>query len=297
MSGLKNSEKNNDFERLSYSTSRKRPCPHGPLPNYLNSTYYYVYNVQGDVTGIVSSTGSFVVNYTYDTWGKLLSTTGSKATTLGVQNPFRYRGYYYDTETGLYYLQSRYYDPETGRFLSADDFTLLLEAADNPLQANLYTYCGNNPVTGYDPTGYFSIPRWTISVPLDFLTAPLSPYLAPIKSFAKNFAGNALKMRISTPLVNMIKSVARIASNVLNTIRSVVSKIPFVGKGWANQINVAGISRSIANAATSATFNFILNTIIPNITVFLSVGGFVAGLLDVLSDRRLDNRITIPFAW
>jgi RHS repeat-associated protein len=107
------------------------------------------------VTGIVSSTGSFVVYYTYDTWGKLLSTTGSKATTLGVQNPFRYRGYYYDTETGLYYLQSRYYDPETGRFLNADDFTLLLEAADSPLMANLYAYCLNNPANFADPTGEF----------------------------------------------------------------------------------------------------------------------------------------------
>ena len=61
-----------------------------------------------------------VVEYIYDAWGKLISTTGTLATTLGADNPFRYRGYYYDTETGLYYLTTRYYDPEVCRFISAD---------------------------------------------------------------------------------------------------------------------------------------------------------------------------------
>ena len=69
---------------------------------------------------------------------------------VGNQNPFRYRGYYYDTETGFYYLQSRYYDPETGRFINADNLVVTGE----PLGANLFAYCGNNPIANIDPTGH-----------------------------------------------------------------------------------------------------------------------------------------------
>ncbi len=82
--------------------------------------YFYVLNLQGDVIALIDNTGTVVVKYTYDSWGKLLSTTGSMAVTLGYYNPLRYRGYYYYVETRLYYLQSRYYDPETGRFLNVD---------------------------------------------------------------------------------------------------------------------------------------------------------------------------------
>ena len=80
--------------------------------------YYYARNAQGDVIGLVNSSGTMVIRYTYDSWGKLLTTTGTA--TIGTLNPFRYRGYIYDTETGLYYLKTRYYDPETGRFINAD---------------------------------------------------------------------------------------------------------------------------------------------------------------------------------
>ena len=80
----------------------------GPLSVNCNGTeYFYVKNAQGDVTGLISASGTRVVTYTYDAWGNPLTTTGSMAATLGAQNPLRYRGYVYDTETGLYYLQSR----------------------------------------------------------------------------------------------------------------------------------------------------------------------------------------------
>ena len=82
--------------------------------------YYYQYNLQGDVTGIYDQNGQLVVEYKYDSWGKLLSVTGSLADTVGQTNPIRYRGYYYDVETGLYYVSSRYYDPEIGRWINAD---------------------------------------------------------------------------------------------------------------------------------------------------------------------------------
>ncbi len=87
----------------------------------LNGTgYYYVYNAQGDVVGLIDKTGTSVVQYSYDSWGRPVSVTGSLAATVGALNPFRYRGYEYDAESGLYYLLSRYYDPMTMRFINAD---------------------------------------------------------------------------------------------------------------------------------------------------------------------------------
>ena len=91
-----------------------------------------------------------MVEYFYDSWGKPLSCTGTLATTLGVLNPFRYRGYVYDEETQWYYLKSRYYDPETCRFVSAD---VLLSTGQGVLGHNCYAYCLNNPVALSDASG------------------------------------------------------------------------------------------------------------------------------------------------
>jgi RHS repeat-associated protein len=88
-----------------------------------------------------------VVEYTYDAWGKLLTTTGSMASTLGVHNPLRYRGYVYDTELGLYYLQSRYYNPEMGRFINADAYT---STGQGVLGNNMFAYCENSPIINVD---------------------------------------------------------------------------------------------------------------------------------------------------
>lgn len=121
-----------------------------PLAVKFNGTnYYYIYNLQGDVIGLYNTSGTVVVQYTYDSWGVLLSTTGSLASTLGKLNPFRYRGYIYDEETELYWLRSRYYDPETGRFLNIDG---LIDNRGINTQ-NLFAYCGNNPVNRIDITG------------------------------------------------------------------------------------------------------------------------------------------------
>ena len=115
-----------------------------------DSEYYYIRNGQGDIIGILDSSGNQIVSYVYDSWGKLVSISGSQAETIGEANPFRYRGYYYDTETGLYYLQSRYYDPEVGRFLNIDS---VMGVNGDIHTYNLFAYCGNNPVNRADPTG------------------------------------------------------------------------------------------------------------------------------------------------
>ena len=118
--------------------------------NYNGNYYYYLRNAQSDIVKLIDKTGATVVEYRYDSWGKLLSTSGSLASTLGKNNPFRYRGYVYDKETGFYYLQSRYYNPEVGRFISSD---VLLSTGQGVLGHNAYAYCGNNPIVREDTQG------------------------------------------------------------------------------------------------------------------------------------------------
>ena len=118
--------------------------------NYNGNYYYYLRNAQSDIVKLIDKTGATVVEYRYDSWGKLLSTSGSLASTLGKNNPFRYRGYVYDEETGFYYLQSRYYNPEVGRFISSD---VLLSTGQGVLGHNAYAYCGNNPIVREDTQG------------------------------------------------------------------------------------------------------------------------------------------------
>lgn len=124
-----------------------------PLTMSIDGTvYYYVTNLQGDVVGLLDTTGARVVTYTYDAWGVGLTVTGTKANSIGMLNPLRYRGYVYDVETGLYYLQSRYYDPQVGRFLNADIF---YSTGQGFVGNNMFAYCGNTPVSNYDPTGNY----------------------------------------------------------------------------------------------------------------------------------------------
>lgn len=116
-----------------------------------NTTYLYVTNLQGDVVAILDNTGNPVVEYTYDAWGNLLSTSSSMEGHVVEYNPLRYRGYVYDTETELYYLQSRYYDPDIGRFINADSY---VSTGQGILGNNMFAYCCNNP-TGYkDDSGH-----------------------------------------------------------------------------------------------------------------------------------------------
>ncbi len=118
----------------------------------LKDTYYVISNLQGDVIGLIDGSGTEVVSYTYDAWGQLRSMTGSLASTLGQYNPIRYRGYVYDSETGMYYLNSRYYNPEWGRFINADDIAYLGENGSFT-GFSLFVYVSNNPILYLDSSG------------------------------------------------------------------------------------------------------------------------------------------------
>ena len=132
---------------------------------YGGSTYFYRKDAQGNITALIDSSGNVVVRYMYDAWGNHTVRTNdgteiAEATHIGNINPIRYRGYYYDTEIGLYYLQTRYYDPTTGRFVTIDGIAYADPESINGL--NLYAYCGNNPVMNVDPTGTFILSLFLI---------------------------------------------------------------------------------------------------------------------------------------
>jgi len=108
-------------------------------------TLYYMYNGHGDVTALLDAAGTIAATYYYDAFGNITDTTGEAS------NPFRYAGYQYDEETGIYYLNARYYDPKIARFLTEDTY---LGSIADPLSLNLYAYCANNPIMYVDPTGH-----------------------------------------------------------------------------------------------------------------------------------------------
>ena len=120
--------------------------------------YFYLYNGLGDVTGLVDRSNQVVVRYQYNSWGKVTSTQDTSGVSLATLNPFCYRKYVYDPETGLYCLGSRYYDPEVGRFVNADDTDVIFAKPQELGSKNLYAYCDNNPVAREDYAGEFPIP-------------------------------------------------------------------------------------------------------------------------------------------
>ena len=124
--------------------------------SYNGTRYAFRKNLQGDVIAILDTNSNVVARYTYDAWGKILSITdgngniNTASTFIGNINPIRYRGYYYDTETGWYYLNSRYYDPQVRRMLNCDYILNIHQGLNG---ANAFVYCGNDPINRCDPNG------------------------------------------------------------------------------------------------------------------------------------------------
>lgn len=208
--------------------------------------YFYVRNLQNDVIALIDDTGETVVEYKYNSWGKILSITGSKAGTIGKTNPFRYRGYYYDEETGMYYLKNRYYDPEIRRFISADSYKVVMSSLKTLDNRNLFSYCGQNPINRNDEYGAI----WNL-----------------IASFAVG-AGVSIGCQIvlerkSLDEINWVEAVVSGMSasmNLLgigNALTSTV--IDFAGNLASNMYDTPDFSIAVINAATDTVFGIGLN--------------------------------------
>ena len=197
--------------------------------------YYFVCNWRGDVIRIYDGAGTVVANYNYDAWGNVISVTDANgaaitdSTHIANVNPLRYRGYYYDSETGLYYLQSRYYDPAVKRFANTDGY---VSTGQGVLGNNMFAYCVNNSVNYKDPNGE--------------MTAVAGAMAWGTIAGGANFWNPAGWIILGVTIVAAVAiwiipwdSVYKGISNVWNRVNRSISKL-------------AAISRSISNAVSKA---------------------------------------------
>ena len=241
----------------------------------------------GDITGVYDADGNKLISYTYDAWGNCQTTLHTQNLSgsdyYAQKNPFRYRGYYYDTELGLYYLNARYYDPNTGRFISADSISYL--GADGELTSyNLYAYCGNNPIMYTDPTGH--MPEWLAWV----------------------FSGVAVAIGIALCATGVLSTIggALIGAGAGGLING-YSVQNSGGKFWAGYVGGvfsgilcgigAGLGGSAFFAATKATNLACLGYLATSATVSFA-GGFAGNLLGtVYTSWHNSNFSSVSIDW
>ena len=291
---------------------------------YNGAPYYFQKNLQGDVIGIVNANTEVVVRYAYDAFGHSAISFDISEIGIGSINPFRYRGYYFDVETGLYYLQSRFYDANTRRYINADEIeTVCFDS--NVLLPNVFAYCKNNVVNESDESGMFSF---------NDLFKKISGF---IKKLFNKFMDNLKKqiqitrkyIKISVTVIKLVLDLAvtwvvnkflkwgieKVIGFVMKKYiqKSTKSFVQLLGKilnhsatKWLikalmlRAVNL-GYVRSTSNAIKSVAVDTILSVskILSKINSICSacssISGFIAFILD-LADRKWDDYLTIKFA-
>ena len=216
--------------------------------------YYYVLNAQGDVSAILDSSGKLAASYDYDAWGNCTVYDSSAKvltdpTSIANLNPLRYRGYYYDAETGFYYLQSRYYDFANCRFINADTFATT--DANGLLSANMFAYCENNPIMRVDPDG---------SSPLSLVINTLVGAGVSVASAAINAniagspisTGDLIKAAAVGAVSGFLSSLNPVAK-VVTAAAAVSGAVTFVG----SMLTGSSVGEAALSAAVAATSTYV----------------------------------------
>ena len=216
---------------------------------YNNTPYYYIYNAQGDVIGLYNSGQQIVARYNYDAWGKIVSITDSNGALvtdqshIAIINPFRYRGYYYDTETGLYYVSSRYYDPEIGRWINADSVI----DQSSVIGANLFVYCLNNPVNMTDETG--NLPFFAITAAIGAVVGAVVGGVVAAKNGGNVWAG----IGIGAAAGALIGTGAGMAAGaaLAGSITATTAEVAFGASTLATTVATGGIGAGVTYIANN----------------------------------------------
>ncbi len=271
-------------------------------------TYYYLKNAQGDITCVVDGSGKKQISFTYDAFGEVTEcyhatnvTTFPGFVELMVQKavrlltPFGYRGYCYDTFTGLYYLQSRYYDPNVGRFINADD-TNYLNATGTVLGCNLFAYCENDPVNKVDPKGTLSISANVAGFLLDVAFTAIGSWFkysydivgAGLSYYAKK---KGIKYFYQKLLYGVVPKVKGLFSKGFTLIRKAIWRV--TGNISANAISTL-FGKGI-NIITSIFSRLVRNNNLYTAFYFigrmLTLGSLIALILDYVTDWNVYNEV------
>jgi len=181
--------------------------------------YIYVMNQLGDITHIITTSGTVAVEYKYDAYGNVVEVIGDA--NIANANSFRYRSYKYDIETDLFYLNSRYYNPEIGRFINADG---LIGQTGNVKSTNMFAYCTNNPIAYTDPTGYFTGVEEFVGLALllvAYVVVAIGVYVGLVETGVMDDFNNFLD-GIITDLKDLVQSAARVISETVNGVITTV---------------------------------------------------------------------------
>ena len=265
---------------------------------YRGQYYYFDKNTLGDIIAIRDSNRSVVARYTYDAWGNH-TVYGKKGgvdrskTSIGNVNPFRYRGYYYDTETGFYYLQTRYYDPTICRFINADNYELVAELSQTVGQLNLYAYANNNPIMLTDETGEGFFTALLIGVVVGAILGGIDGGITAVaaeQNFWLGFAAGAIGGAVAGAVTAILgpQGGALMSANAASLIgRGVSSTIYNFANEWfqTGTITTDNLGLYAADVVMDLTFSMLyinyFNNGISNNLVGMVLGGATDSFVDI----------------
>ncbi len=241
---------------------------------YCGEKYFYGKSLQGDVDCIYNKDGKIIVKYEYDGWGNVRTINGNEKN-IGDINAIRYRGYYFDVETNLYYLKSRYYDPETGRFINADDISYLDPETINGL--NLYAYCRNNPIRFKDEMGRF--PN-SDSDAYELLAAALEFSIGFVYAFKAFGINQDLKTATWPPYITKYTNELTALNNTLKIVQKAATVLAVIGIAISTIENInSDIKKGYSTGRIVS--NAIVNTVVNSISTFgfAALGSKIGGVI------------------
>ena len=241
-----------------------------------SSKYFYVRDYLQNILGIVDQNGKLVAKYKYDAYGNSKGIEDTSGCSLGTRNPFRYKGYYYDDDTGMYYCKSRFYVPKWRRWLNSDSINYL--EPQNISCLNLFAYCNNNPLMYVDENRHFVLSALLLTVALSALAGAINRLVG---QFVSDVVSNAWKNGLDFSKWEFSTCETYVGSTLGGAIGGALATIPgagiYLGSVFGNAASTA-ISMGLENATGRSSYSGV--NFISNILVSGAIGLVSAGIVD-----------------